>query len=148
MREQKIMELVNSTVTAGARPDFADLLRRIEADGGASTAPQMTAARSGAGKAIAYTAAGVAAAAALGTISFMAMSMGGMKSSESFAADMECEAPMSAEDNYGDNAYENNWDASLDASAPAMPAEPTVDEEPVSDSDVSGSDVSDSDEVE
>lgn len=145
MREQKIIELVGNVVTAGIRPDFADLLKRVEADGGASTAPQMTVSRSGAGKVIAYTAAGVAAAAALGTISFVGLSMGAAKS-ESFAADMECEVPMASE-----SVYKDIWGDTLDSSAamePSVNEAPSVSEEPVSDSDVSDSDVSDSDEVE
>ena len=141
MREQKILDTVGNAVVAGIHPDFADLLRRIEADGGESTAPQMTTARSGAGKVIAYTAAGVVAAAALGTVSFIGLSMGSAKS-ESFAADMECEAPMASESASEDNFHYYFVDA-------AAPAEPEVDEEPVSDSDVSDSDVSggDADEV-
>lgn len=147
MREQKILDTVGNAVVAGIHPDFADLLRRIEADGGESTAPQMTTARSGAGKVIAYTAAGVVAAAALGTVSFIGLSMGSAKS-ESFAADMECEAPMASESASGDSyhGYFEDAAASVDAAAPA---EPETNEEPVSDSDVSDSDVSggDADEV-
>ncbi len=144
MREQKITELVRGAVTAQAKPDFADLLRRIEADGGQSTAPRMTVSRSGVGRAAAYTAAGLAVTAALGTMAFIGLAMDSAKSSESFAADAEYEAPAASESIYEDNTC---FESDLDFAAPM---EPTVSEEPedqapVSGSDVSGSDVSDAD---
>ena len=137
MREQKIIELAGSAFIAGTKPDFADLLRRIETDNGASTAPQMKLSRGVAGKVIACTAAGVAAAAALGTISFVGLSMGAPKS-ESVAFDAECEAPAASESIY------ESFDHFLDSAAPM---EPAAEDDSVSDSDVSDSDVSGSDEV-
>ncbi|MBE6758955.1 MAG: hypothetical protein E7554_02555 [Ruminococcaceae bacterium] len=148
MNDQKILNMVADTVTAAARPDFADLLARIRADNGASTAPQMTPQRSGAGKVFAYAAAGIAAAAALGTMTFVGLSMGSVSSSESFAPDAECEAPMASESFSEDIGYENILDS-------AAPSEPTMndsmdndmwsEDENVSDGDVSGSDVSGTD---
>lgn len=142
MREERILSIVGNTVTAGVRPDFADLLRRIESDNGASTAPQMTASRGGAGKVIAYTAAGIAAAAALGTMTLVGLSSGAM-SSESAAFDAECEAPMASE-----SLYESDWGDMTDNAAPMEPSadeEPEESEEPVSDSDAPDDDSSDED---
>lgn len=136
MRDQQIIERVNNAVTAAAKPDFADLLRRIEADKGESTAPQLTAPKSGSARVFAYTAAGIAAAAALGTMAMVGLSMDGAKS-ESFAADMECEAPMASEsinDSYSDTEWDNTDFA-------ASSSESVADEESVSASDVSASDL-------
>ncbi len=150
MNNERINEQIKYHAESGARPDFADLLRRIEEDCGRSTAPQMTVSGSKAGRMIGV-AAGIVAVTAVSAMTIVGLSSGMAKESE---AAPEMWADITVSEDTSDGFYYTESE-----SAPAAPGE-TVDEdmngavsdnEPavssgdVSDSDVSDSDVSDSD---
>jgi len=143
VNDRYITESIKSASQSGARMDFADLLRRIEADGGQSTAPQMTQDKSfGAGRFIGV-AAGIVAVAAISSVAAVGISSFNSKSE----CAMDAQAPMapsasapeeSFEDYMADSEYyENTVNSSVSEEEPeeAVP----------SDSDVSGSDVSSGD---
>lgn len=82
MNNEYINEQIIQNTVSSATLDFSDLMRRIEADGGRSTAPQMDSGRTSAGKA-AGVAAGVVIVAALSTAAVAVMTSGGMAESDS-----------------------------------------------------------------
>lgn len=157
MNEREILTAINQQAGQNARPDFADLLARIEKDGGRSKAPCfIEAKRFSPAKAVGI-AAGVAAVALLsGTV----ILSGGR------AAEAPVEAPSAPaydaapEDSYcADSEYFLSMDSSAANTETSQPqnteGENAADEKDgqvsdsdVSASDISGSDVSPSDEVE
>jgi len=138
MNELNMRNSIKASEESKARPDFADLLRRIEADGGQSTA--LCTMRSNAGKYVGV-AAGIVAVAAISVTALVGIS-GGMNYSSEAAAPMEPSAPAEAPDEeymYSDSVGEEN------ASNIADNEMQKADEEVISDGDVSDSDVSGSD---
>lgn len=135
-----INNLIAEKETSGARPDFADLMARIEADGGKSTAAQYKASKSPARKVISIAACVTAVAALSATAAVITMAYGGAVSeSADTACDMimdetVCEESTCVDD--CDSVAENQSSMEM-AEADGSAA--------VSDSDVSDSDLSDSD---
>ena len=136
-----INDLIAEKETSGARPDFADLMARIEADGGKSTTAQYKASKSPARKVISIAACVTAVAALSAAAAVITMAYGGAVSeSADTACDMiimdeaVCEESTCVDD--CDSVAENQSSMEM-AEADGSAA--------VSDSDVSDSDLSDSD---
>ena len=146
MNNEHMNKQIKESAECGAKLDFADLLRRIEADGGRSTAPQMNG-KSSAGKVIGI-AAGLVAVTTLSAATLMLVGSG-----KSYAPEaMDAEAPSSeyfSDDFYSqtemftNSAVDNNAGLNEAPSAPESAVD--VSDGDVSDSDVSGSDVSGTD---
>lgn len=141
MNSEHINRMIDQNLTAGAPLDFADLMARIEADGGKSTADQLKKKASPVRR-FAGIAAGIVLVAALSLTAVVTLG-GGMAMSEAecapeaaYDAEMEyvCDSSAVAEETMEESTVEN------EAMEPAAPesAEPGV----VSDGDVSDSDVS------
>lgn len=153
MNELNMLSSIKASEESGARLDFADLLSRIEADGGKSTAPCMMQERSRAGKIIG-TAAGIVAVAAISAAALAGIG-GAVKMSDAEcamdAAPMAPSEPAESMDSASE-FYTSDEDYSFSEngssnSVSGVVAENTTgsDGETVSDSDVSDSDVSDGD---
>lgn len=147
MSNEKILDQINATATAGAPLDFAGLMARIEADGGQSTAPQMTAHRAPVGKSVAV-AAGAVLVVSLSAAALAGTGLIGGMASEEAAMDSVCDdayyepvleessAPEYESDDY--YSYSDTETAVVDE-LPDNTGAVTSDCD-VSDSDVSGSD--------
>lgn len=151
MNSQRINDQIKTSAESAAKLDFADLLNRIEADGGKSTAPQMTVSGVKTGRIIGV-AAGIVAVAALSAVTVVGLNSA-TKMEASYAADvMDAEAPSCEEPS---DSFYSETEMITDSAAPTendisaeeTPEDPetSVSDGDVSDSDVSDSDVSDSD---
>lgn len=139
MNNERINELIRADAQAAVSLDFADLLRRIEKDNGASTAAQMTAPKSHTARAVVGTAAAVTATVALSAMAVVGIMSAG-KSYEAAAPEApmcDCAPP---EDWYDSESME--W---ADVETSEDNSQVSGEEQVVSDSDVSDSDVSGSD---
>ncbi len=143
MNELNMINSIKESQESGVRLDFADLLRRIEADGGESTAP-CTMRSSNAARYVG-AAAGIVAVAAISVTALV-----GISSSAKYAMDaapMEPSAPAEAPDMMAsDEEYMYSYSESEEnASGITVDETQDTDAEIVSDGDVSDSDVSGSD---
>ncbi len=139
MNNEQINRTINQSMTVGAPLDFADLMARIEADGGKSTAEQPGKKASPAVR-FAGIAAGIVLVAALSLAVAVTMS-GGMAMSEAecapeaaFDSDMEyvCDSTV-----MGDAMEESTVESeTMEPSAPESTEEDVVSDGDVSDSDV------------
>ena len=147
MNNDFILNNIEKSAVSGARLDFSDLMERIQADAGRSTAPQM--AKKGAPvRKIAAIAAGVVMVALL-SVAVSAIGGGAMMSAESEPSyapeameDVMCEPEYSiTEDEEFFELSEPVYNETVDSSANNT----EVSDGAVSDSDVSDSDISGSD---
>ena len=139
MNNEQLSRMINQNMTAGAPLDFANLMTRIEADGGKSTAEQPKKKASPVVR-FAGVAAGIVLVAALSITAAVTLS-GGMAMTE---AECAPEAPYDADMEYVCDSIvmEEVMEESAVESETMEPSAPeSTEQEVVSDGDVSGSDV-------